>query len=334
MISVYLLLLFLLSRTTAAMVMQMKNELSKQNGGLPRIQIPSFQTSDITDNVFFGDTKTMPRLYRCYFNGQVARQLVTATNAAIKSGKTKLHIQFPPVPNLDEVRFGTPLNQAFGRDIIASDLQVKGGYTPGSDLSRNLVAFANIFWAKQVTTAIGGGIFGGIGSKAVNVYSSEQLNYPLIQGKGPIRKIATLSSITRSDGDKKKANQPEAVICINPGGEETWDRLYNACFGSSNKGKATLVILNNAYSTSYDLGNARGYEDVYYLKRISKGWIYRAYPGPWQAFIEKPDGSTELLKSYRVKPKLGEVAQMVRDESFARYAINNDRFAKGFGARL
>jgi hypothetical protein len=92
--------------------------------------------------------------------------------------------------------------------------------------------------------------------------------------------------------------------------------------------------LNNAYSTSYDLGNGRGFEEVYYLKRISKGWVYRAFPGPWKAFLEKPDGSCELLKSYKEKPLLRDVATMVRDESFKRYAINNDRWSPGFGERL
>lgn len=32
--------------------------------------------------------------------------------------------------------------------------------------------------------------------------------------------------------------------------------------------------------------------------------------GPWQAYIEKPDGSVELLESYKQKPALGEVQSM------------------------
>ena len=54
----------------------------------------------------------------------------------------------------------------------------------------------------------------------------------------------------------------------------------------------------------------------------------------WEAYLERPDGSVELLESYRTKPPLNEVAKLVRETSFKRYAINNDRFAKGFGARL
>lgn len=81
------------------------------------------------------------------------------------------------------------------------------------------------------------------------------------------------------------------VICINPGGEETWKRVVSA-HGSPN---SPFVILNNAYSTFFDLGNKQGFEEAYYLKRISKGWVLRVFPGPWQAYIERPDGSVQLL---------------------------------------
>jgi hypothetical protein len=34
----------------------------------------------------------------------------------------------------------------------------------------------------------------------------------------------------------------------------------------------------------------------------------------WEAYIEKPDGNVELLKSYKTKPSLREVSALVRDE--------------------
>jgi len=81
------------------------------------------------------------------------------------------------------------------------------------------------------------------------------------------------------------------------------------------------------------LGNAtcreKGFEEVYYFKRISKGFIFRSYPGPWQALLEKPDSSVEILKEYKTKPSLREVSELVRDVSFKRYAINNDRWMSG-----
>merc|ERR1719203_282495 len=126
---------------------------------------------------------------------------------------------------------------------------------------------------------------------------------------------------------RKEGTNGEAVICCNPGGEESWDRIVSA-HGSPG---APFIMLNNAYSTTYDLGNKKGFEEAYYLKRISKGWVFRVFPGPWEAYIEKPDGTVELLKSYKKKPSLGEASKLVRETSFKRYAINNDRWTPGFG---
>ncbi|KAG7371173.1 DUF1995 domain containing protein [Nitzschia inconspicua] len=260
--------------------------------------------------------KDIPKLYQGYFDAQIAKQAATAVGAAIARGKTNIEVQLPAVPNLEEVRFGTPLNQKFGKTVVAKDLKVKGGYFPGSDIARQQVAFANMYWAKQLAGAVGGGILGG---KPVTVLSAEPVSYDLIQNKGGIAKMGPL----RTGGQTEDA---AAVIAISPGGEEQWDRLRNSLTKNS---KSPFVVLNNAYSTTYGLGNQRNYEEAYYLKRISKGWVFRAYPGPWKAYLEKPDGSCELLKTYKTKPQLNEVAEIVRDESFKRYAINNDRWMSG-----
>ncbi len=220
-----------------------------------------------------------------------------------------------------KVRFGTPLNKKFGQSIVAKDLSLKGGYYPGSDISRQQVAYANIYWAKQIAGAVGGGMMG----KPVTVVSSEPVSYDLIRNKGAISKMGPLRTIGAMKGDAA------ALIAVNPGGEETWDRLRQASMSSKS---APLVVLNNSYSTSYGLGNQRNFEEAYYLKRISKGWVYRAFPGPWKAYLEKPDGSVELMQTYKTKPQLNEVATLVREESFKRYAINNDRWSPGFGERL
>jgi len=266
--------------------------------------------------------KDIPSLknYKCYFDAQIAKQAATAVGKAIASGKTNIEVQFPPVPNLDEVRFGTPLNQKFGKQVIAKELKVQGGYTPGSDLARQQVAFGNVYWAKQLAGACRGGPL----KKPVTVLSAEPVTFSQIKSKGDIGTMAPLQPSRAVASD-------EPVIAINPGGEETWDRI-KAAYCKSNK--TPLIVLNNAYSTTYGLGNKRGYEEAYYLKRISKGWIFRAFPGKWQAYLEKPDGSCELLESYAQKPQLNQVATLVRDESFRRFAINNDRWSAGFGERL
>jgi hypothetical protein len=118
-----------------------------------------------------------------------------------------------------------------------------------------------------------------------------------------------------SEKARKETRDNEFVICANPGGEQVWDKIASAHVSPS----STFVVLNNAYSTTYDLGNQKGYEEAYYLKRISKGWVFRAFPGNWEAHLEKPDGSTELLESYKTKPSLRDVSTLVREEVSTLY---------------
>ena len=267
---------------------------------------------------FIDGGKEIPSFYNSWFNDQIGKQAASAVERAISAGKTKIEVNFPPVPNVDEVRFGTPLNQKFGKTVVAKDLKSKSGYKPGSEVARQLMAFSNMYWAKRIAPSVGGGLMG----RAVTVVSPEQVDFSDIQSKGAIADARPL----RLSGPSKKA---AALIAVNPGGEETWDRIKST-FGSP----SPIVVLNNAYSTTYDLGNQCGYEEAYYLKRISKGWVFRTYPGPWRAYLEKPDGKCELLESYQTKPSLKEVSNLVREESFRRFAINNDRWTPGFGERL
>jgi len=275
---------------------------------------------------FLDGGKDIPKLYNGYFDSQIAKQAATAVGAAISSGKTNIEVYLPSVPNLEEVRFGTPLNQKFGKTVVAKDLSVKGGYKPGSDIARQQLSYANIYWAKQIAGSVGGGPIGG---KAVSVLSADPIDYSNIKNKGGIAKLGPIKMANRNNA-RNSANteggKADACIVVNPGGEETWDRLKSSLCKNN---KSPFVVLNNAYSTTYGLGNKRNYEEAYYLKRVTKGWIYRAYPGPWKAYLEKPDGSTELLESFKEKPELRVVAELVREESFKRYAINNDRWMSG-----
>jgi hypothetical protein len=185
-----------------------------------------------------------------------------------------------------------------------------------------LIAYSNIYWAKKIANASRGGPLGG----PACVLTPEAVNFGLIANLGDLSRTGVLGS----QEARQKGRNKECIICVNPGGEETWDRLESA-YGSPG---SPFVVLNNAFSTTYNLGNKRGFEEAYYLKRISKGWVFRSFPGPWLAYLERPDGSVELLQSYREKPLLRDVATLVREESFKRYAINNDRWTPGFGERL
>ena len=47
--------------------------------------------------------KQMPKLYDGWMNDQIAKQASTGVANAIAAGYDKIEVQFPPVPNLDEV---------------------------------------------------------------------------------------------------------------------------------------------------------------------------------------------------------------------------------------
>lgn len=48
--------------------------------------------------------KDMPKLYDGWFNDQIAKQASAAVSRAIASGKKRIEVNFPPVPNVEEVR--------------------------------------------------------------------------------------------------------------------------------------------------------------------------------------------------------------------------------------
>ena len=152
----------------------------------------------------------------------------------------------------------TYCSQKFGTQLIARDLGIKGGYKPGSNVSRNLIAYSNIYWAKRLAGAM---------KKPVGVLTAEQINLDDIKSLGDISRTGKIFQ----DKAKKEGRPNESIIAINPGGEETWAKLVSA-HGQPN---CPVVVMNNSYSTSYDLGNRKGFEEVYYLKRISKGFVYR-----------------------------------------------------------
>jgi hypothetical protein len=41
--------------------------------------------------------KTIPKLYKCYFDSQLAKQASTAVGKAVAAGKTKIEVYFSPV---------------------------------------------------------------------------------------------------------------------------------------------------------------------------------------------------------------------------------------------
>ena len=262
-----------------------------------------------------GASKRMPiKIYNGWFDGSLERLSVQAVGRATKAGQRQIEVSFPSVPNLEEVDFGTPLNKKFGADV-AKQLGVPGGYKPASLVSRNQIAFGNVFWARSIGSGIGGGIL-GIGGGDVNLLTTvDPSNVPK---KGNLKFYSPR-------GRPPCVGRPG--VLINPGPSDNWERAAATVTGG--KG-SVVVVLNPAVNDSYGIGtNLRGWESAFVLKRISKGWIYRSFPGPWCAYLETPTGDTELILESADKPELRTMAKAVREESFKRYAMFNDRYMGG-----
>lgn len=65
-------------------------------------------------------------------------------------------------------------------------------------------------------------------------------------------------------------------------------------------------------------------ETVYYLCPLSSGFVYRAYPGPWQIFQETESGDHELLREFPSRPTVEDI-----DNTFAP-VLNSDERSGGF----
>lgn len=248
-----------------------------------------------------------PKLFNAWFDGQISAQMVGAVKAARAAGLKQMEVSFPAVPNLEEVSFGTALNQQF--QIQSANYLGMGDKANYMAVKRSPVDYANSYWARQLATSLGGG--------AVIASNTDLSNAKPAPGR--VREVGL------SARDLRIA-QAETLIAVNPQGR--WPAIDKMHDGP-------IVMLNTAFSEGYDLaGPIASYEQVYFIKRISKGWVYRCYPGPWEGYVERPDGSVQLIVTYDERPKLRTVAEAVRTFSYGKYGIFNDRYAKGFGGRL
>jgi len=289
---------------------------------------PRFESKTIQQEISmifqFGNTKKaasgsneMPQLYDAWFrkSGELERTIVASTRACFSKNQ-RVEVFFNPVPNLDEVKFGTPANQAFGIEI-AQDLGLPE-YKPGSLVRRYLLEFAQLYWAKKLADGLGGNAW---------ILSTDNLKKDVITKPGKGKFISTKMKSQDPDNLPKKG---DIVIAVNPGPSAgTWKNICKTYPDQK------IVFLNNLVSENYNIGGPlEEVEQAYYLKRISKGYVLRKYPSIWKSYLETPDGKTEVVSAFESKPQLNEVAKEVMSESMKRFGIFNDRYAKGFGARL
>mmetsp|Transcript_30537 Transcript_30537/g.68474 ORF Transcript_30537/g.68474 Transcript_30537/m.68474 type:complete len:273 (-) Transcript_30537:318-1136(-) len=232
-----------------------------------------------------------PAIYDGWFNGQIEKDMMASVRAAKAAGIKNIEVSVFPVPNVDELKFGTPLNQRFGKKI-AKDLGLASTEAKsGVDVivTRYLGEMANHYWA---TVVAGSPVLGG-GTR--HIISCDAVKKDKAKKPGSTRVVYLNTAIKEPELIKPS----DTTILVGPGGTTQWLKAVELAKGG------TVIGLNGSFNEQYKLGgpltdNKTGptFEPAYYLKRVSKGYAFRAYPGGWQAWIELPDYTLKCLKDY------------------------------------
>lgn len=226
-----------------------------------------------------------------------------------------------PAANLEEIKFGTRLNMDFGIHISEElGMSSKEDYQL---IKRYLGEFSDLYWAKQIAQLFPTQTVWAVSTEdAVNKQRAEK-------SLGNVR----LASLRK--GNLPDAKDGDVLVIIDPRMTSTWETAARLQPSPT----SPIIFMNSQFNETYGIcgprrGPMKDTEAVYFLRRVTRGYVFRAYPGPWQAILEQPDMTCEVLKTFDELPKLGQVAGLVRETSNNRYGAFNDRYAKGFGGRL
>lgn len=273
-----------------------------------------------------------PTIYGSWFGDKMSSDMRSCIGAGLRSGLTAMEVRTQAIPNLDEAKFGTPTNEKFQIEC-AQKLGLSGGpvkatgqtNTAGLQKSvkkfdanymlvkRDPVAYANIWWAQRIAPALG---------------SRRKIWVLLAEGRvdtSACTKLPKNFVVKPLESKDIAITSKDAVIVVAPGVTQSWQIGFDLAQAAG----APVVFLNSQLSERYSLGGPLDeVEEVYYLKPISKGFVYRAYPGAWQCYLDKPDGGQEKLKDFQSdRPTLGELSQLTRSVSQDRYgAAMNEKF--------
>eukprot|EP00171_Calliarthron_tuberculosum_P015831 IDg15831t1 len=223
---------------------------------------------------------SMPKLYGAWFKPghELTKQMHSAVSRAYDDGVRMMEVQWPVVPNLEEIAAGTRLNQLFGLQVAADlSMDAPADYQL---IKRYLASFCNLYWAREVARAPP---FKGNGTLA-------------LFGDSVNKSRADVGSLQVASMRKPPAlGARELAIVVDPRADDMW--MTGARMRKEDD--QAVVFLNSQFSETYGLtgprrGPLRDTKVVYYLKRITRGYVFFAYPGPWKAYLEKPDMSVEV----------------------------------------
>jgi len=261
----------------------------------------------------FGKANEFPNLYKGWIKangGQIENQMIKATKAALAKQEKYIEVLFDPVPNLDEVAFGTEWNQRLRKEV-ASNLKV-----PDFACNRggpSTLEWSNIYWANKLAAALGGNIVGlsisGEGTKG--------------QYLPTLTKGFTLMNI--ADARKPEAlkqGDVSALIVLSPCAESH----YATAKALGDRLSVPVICLNSPYSYRYDVGGGKPFTLAYVMKRIPKGWIFRQFPGAFEAIIEGPEYEVFKAQTFSTQPSLPENSKVSMSASAEKYGkTGNDR---------
>lgn len=194
-------------------------------------------------------------------------------------------------------------------------------------IKRYLAQFCNLYWAKHVSMCHS---FRG---KTVWALSCDGVAKNRAEGALNNVKLGSV----RNPPKKGEISPDDVVIILDPRDTNAWVKGAKLL---PQGGEGAVVFLNSQFNETYGLTGPRNgvlkeTEPVYFLKRVTRGYVFRSFPEPWLAYLEKPDMSVEVVGEFDGLPKLSEVAKVVREVSNNRYGgFYNDRYVRGFGGRL
>lgn len=267
-----------------------------------------------------------PALYDAWFppTHQLRTQAQESISRAHAAGARSLELQWPVVPNLEELAAGTLLNFEFGKHVAATL-----GMSASADyplVKRYLASFCNLYWAAFAVADAE-----PFRTRTVWVLCTDSVSKRKAEGALPTNvRVATLSQARRD-----AMGDDDVVVVIDPRFDDVWKRAFEL-----RPERGSVVFLNSQFNENYGLtgprrGKLREVQVAYFLKRLTRGYAFYTYPGPWRACLERPDLGIEELAEYEEEPKLRELARIVREESNRRYGgLYNDRYVQGFGGRL
>lgn len=263
-----------------------------------------------------------PNLYGGWIKAegdQIAKQLVKATKSALSSKEKYIEILFDPVPNLDEVAFGTLNNKIF-RLELSENLKVPDYVTNRGGPAT--LEWSNIYWANRLAENLGKQniVALSISGNGIPISSTSKAILPTLH--------KSLSLMLLSDAMKPNSLlisnvvKADLLIILSP----CEYKHYNDAKILADKLNIPVIALNAPYSYIYDVGGGSPFNLAYVMKRIPKGWVFRMSPKPFEIIIEGPDYEISRVAQVSKRPTLPEMTQISMSKSAEMYgSIGNDR---------